>query len=54
MGGGTDSRGGYVPKILYVETKESGPLDGRANDFGVEKTESFTSREGEQLLSNYS
>ena len=26
MGG--DSQGGYVSKILYVETKESGPLGG--------------------------
>ena len=26
VGGGVDSRGGYVLKILYVETKESGPL----------------------------
>ena len=25
-GGGADSQGGYVSKILYVETKESGPL----------------------------
>ena len=25
-----NSRGGYVSKILYVETKESGPLGGRA------------------------
>ena len=25
-----DSRGGYILKILYVETKESGPLGGRA------------------------
>ena len=24
--GGMDSQGGYVSKILYVETKESGPL----------------------------
>ena len=24
--GGVDSQGGYVSKILYVETKESGPL----------------------------
>ena len=24
--GGVDSRGGYVSKILLVETKESGPL----------------------------
>ena len=24
--GGVDSRGGYVSKILYVKTKESGPL----------------------------
>ena len=24
--GGADSQGGYVSKILYVETKESGPL----------------------------
>ena len=24
-----DSRGSYVLKILYVETKESGPLGGR-------------------------
>ena len=28
--GGVDSRGGYVSKILYVKTKESGPLGGRA------------------------
>ena len=27
--GGVDSRGGYVSKILYVETKVSGPLEGR-------------------------
>ena len=26
--GGVDSQGGYVSKILYVETKESGPLEG--------------------------
>ena len=26
--GGVDSRGGYVSKILYVETKESEPLGG--------------------------
>ena len=25
-----DSRGGYISKILYVETKESGPLGGYA------------------------
>ena len=25
-GGGVDSRGSYVSKILYVEMKESGPL----------------------------
>ena len=29
-GGGVDSRGSYVSKILYVKTKESGPLGGRA------------------------
>ena len=29
-GVGVDSRGGYILKILYVETKESGPLVGRA------------------------
>ena len=29
-GGGANSRGGYVSKILYVKTKESGPLGGRA------------------------
>ena len=28
-GGGVDSRGGYVSKILYVKTKELGPLGGR-------------------------
>ena len=28
--GGVDSRGGYVSKNLYVKTKESGPLGGRA------------------------
>ena len=27
--GGMDSRSGYVSKILYVETKESGPLGRR-------------------------
>ena len=27
-GGGVDSRGGYVLKILHVKTKESGPLGG--------------------------
>ena len=30
VGGGVDSRGGYVLKILYAKTKESGPLGGRA------------------------
>ena len=30
VGGGVDSRGGYISKILYVKTKESGPLGGRA------------------------
>ena len=28
--GGVDSWGGYVSKILYVKTRESGPLRGRA------------------------
>ena len=28
VGGGVDSRGSYVWKILYVKTKESGPLGG--------------------------
>ena len=28
--GGANSRGGYVSKILYVKTKESGPLGGGA------------------------
>ena len=33
VGGGMDSRRGYVSKILYVKTKESGPLGGgRAPD----------------------
>ena len=27
-GGGVDSRGGYISKILYVKMKESGPLGG--------------------------
>ena len=27
-GVGVDSRGGYVSKIIYVKTKESGPLGG--------------------------
>ena len=27
--GGVDSQGGYISKILYVKTKESGPLGGR-------------------------
>ena len=26
--GGVDSQGGYVSKILYVKTKELGPLGG--------------------------
>ena len=30
VGGGVDSRGSYVSKILYVKTKELGPLGGRA------------------------
>ena len=30
VGGGVDSRGGYVLKILYVKTKELGPLGGHA------------------------
>ena len=29
-GGGMDSRGSYISKMLYVKTKESGPLGGRA------------------------
>ena len=28
VGGGVDSRGGYISKILYVKTKELGPLGG--------------------------
>ena len=28
LGGGVDSRGGYVSKIFYVKTKELGPLGG--------------------------
>ena len=28
--GGADSRGNYVSKILYVKTKESRPIEGRA------------------------
>ena len=28
VGGGVDSRGGYVSKILYVKTKEIGTLRG--------------------------
>ena len=28
IGGGVDSQGGYVSKILYVKTKELGPLGG--------------------------
>ena len=30
MGGGIGSRGSYVSKIFYVETKEFGPLGGHA------------------------
>ena len=30
VGGGTNSRGSYVLKNLYVKTKESGPLGGHA------------------------
>ena len=32
VGGGVDSRGGYILKILYVKMKELGPLGGRAPD----------------------
>ena len=32
VGGGMDSQGGYVLKILYVEMKESGALGWRALD----------------------
>ena len=28
VGGGVDSRGGYISKILYVKMKELGPLGG--------------------------
>ena len=28
--GGVDSRSGYISKILYVKTKEAGPLEGGA------------------------
>ena len=31
VGGGVDSRRGYVLKILYVKTKELGPLGGGAH-----------------------
>ena len=31
VGGGVDSRGSCVSKILYVKTKELGPLGGRAS-----------------------
>ena len=30
VGGGVDSQGGYISKILYVKTKELGPLRGGA------------------------
>ena len=30
--GGSDSRGGYILKNLYVETKDSGPLVGACAD----------------------
>ena len=30
VGGGVDSQSGYVSKILYVKTKELGPLGGHA------------------------
>ena len=30
--GGVDSRGGHISKILYVKTKESGPLGCRITD----------------------
>ena len=28
IGGGVDSQGGYISKILYVKMKELGPLGG--------------------------
>ena len=30
VGGGVDYRGSYISKILYVKTKELGPLGGLA------------------------
>ena len=33
--GGVDSRGGYVSKILYVQTKESGPFGERGHSPGT-------------------
>ena len=37
-GGGVDSRGGYVSKILYVKMKESGPLGGMCRPHPLDST----------------
>ena len=46
VGGGMDSRYGYVSKILYVKTKESGPLGGvrraRSLDWPMQKSMRMT------------
>ena len=42
VGGGVDSRGGYVSKILYVKTKELGPLGGPRSANAKATWESFT------------
>ena len=44
--GGVDPRGGYISKILYVKTKESGPLGG-----GVRRTRPLLIRQCLLLIS---
>ena len=40
-GGGMASRGGYILEILYVKTKESGPLGGPAPGTPPRSTNAF-------------
>ena len=44
--GGVDPRGGYVSKILYVETKESRPSEGCAPGTPPRSANGLTSRNG--------
>ena len=52
--GGVDSRGGYISKILYVETRESGPLGGlrRARPLLIRQWIPVNHHESPQMITN--